>query len=310
MNISKKYHYFYKITNQLNNHFYYGVHNTNNLNDGYMGSGKRLHIAYQKYGIENFKKEILKYFDTAKEAFEYEAEIVTEELVKDDNCYNIQEGGKGLHSINTIMVKNINTGETFRCHKDDPRLQTGELVGITKGMVITKDKNGNHLYVSVNDERYKNGELISVLNGQKRSNKVIQKLHESRKGKIIVKDKNGNFFLVDINDPRYLSGELIPISKNKKWAYDNNGKRYFVELNDPRLLSGELYIKKKKQKEYKGHHIDLHKKFIAIHHQQGEKNSQYGTCWIHNNKENKKIKKEELDNYINSGWIKGRKMKF
>lgn len=43
--------------------------------------------------------------------------------------------------------------------------------------------------------------------------------------------------------------------------------------------------------------------------QQGEKNSQYGTCWIHNNKENKKIKKEELENYINIGWIKGRKIK-
>ena len=50
-NIKHKYHYFYKITNNINNHFYYGVHNTNNLNDGYMGSGKRLHIAYKKYGI-------------------------------------------------------------------------------------------------------------------------------------------------------------------------------------------------------------------------------------------------------------------
>ena len=72
-NKSTKYHYFYKITNNLNGHFYYGVHNTNDLNDGYMGSGTRLHYAYKKYGIENFTKEILKFFDTSKEAFEYEA---------------------------------------------------------------------------------------------------------------------------------------------------------------------------------------------------------------------------------------------
>lgn len=38
--------------------------------------------------------------------------------------------------------------------------------------------------------------------------------------------------------------------------------------------------------------------------------SAYGTCWIYNNKESKKIKKEELEFYINHGWNKGRKMKF
>ena len=44
--------------------------------------------------------------------------------------------------------------------------------------------------------------------------------------------------------------------------------------------------------------------------QDGEKNSQFGTCWIHNTlKENKKIKKSELSVYVNNGWIKGRKLK-
>lgn len=295
MNKERKYHYFYKITNLINNHFYYGVHNTDNLNDGYMGSGKRLHIAYQKYGIESFKKEILKYFNTAKQAFEYEAEIITEELVKDDNCYNIQEGGKGLHSINTIMVKNIYTNETFRCHKDDPRLQTGELVGITKGMLVAEDNNGNRYYISKDDPRYLSGELHSVMKG-KCNNKNPQNL----KNKIIVKDKNYKYFIVDNNDKRYLSGELIPISKNRKFVYDNNGKRYFVELNDPRLLSGELHIRTKtKNKTNK-------------HYQQGEKNSQYGTCWIYNDELqiNKKIKKEELNTWLKNGWNKGSKLKY
>jgi hypothetical protein len=39
----------------------------------------------------------------------------------------------------------------------------------------------------------------------------------------------------------------------------------------------------------------------------GNKNSQYGTCWITKNDENKKIKKEELNSFIIEGWIKGRK---
>jgi len=37
----------------------------------------------------------------------------------------------------------------------------------------------------------------------------------------------------------------------------------------------------------------------------GVKNSQFGTCWITNGKENKKIKKE---NIIPNGWKLGRKL--
>ena len=38
----------------------------------------------------------------------------------------------------------------------------------------------------------------------------------------------------------------------------------------------------------------------------GQLNSQYGTCWITNGVENKKIKKEELDFWIELGYNKGR----
>lgn len=38
----------------------------------------------------------------------------------------------------------------------------------------------------------------------------------------------------------------------------------------------------------------------------GDKNSQFGTCWITNDLENKKIKKTEVDKFINNGWKLGR----
>lgn len=38
-------------------------------------------------------------------------------------------------------------------------------------------------------------------------------------------------------------------------------------------------------------------------------NSQYGTVWIHKIETNKKIKAEELDDYIDLGWTKGRYLK-
>ncbi len=47
--------------------------------------------------------------------------------------------------------------------------------------------------------------------------------------------------------------------------------------------------------------------FKEIKHQQGEKNSQFGTMWIYNLelKESKRIK---INDSIPEGWIKGRKM--
>lgn len=50
--------------------------------------------------------------------------------------------------------------------------------------------------------------------------------------------------------------------------------------------------------------------FKEIGHQQGEKNSQFGKCWIyHELIGSKKCKKELLPEYLEQGWVKGRKMK-
>lgn len=49
--------------------------------------------------------------------------------------------------------------------------------------------------------------------------------------------------------------------------------------------------------------------FDKIKHQKGEKNSGYGTCWIyHELIGSRKCKKELLPEYIDQGWIKGRRM--
>lgn len=90
---SYKYHFVYKTVNILNNKEYIGVHSTNDLDDGYLGSGKRLRIAIEKYGAENFKRMILEFFDTREEAFKREAELVTEEYRNRSDTYNLNLGG-------------------------------------------------------------------------------------------------------------------------------------------------------------------------------------------------------------------------
>lgn len=85
------YYTIYKITNKLNNKFYIGKHQTQNLEDGYMGSGILIKRAIEKYGIENFSKEILFVFDNEEEMNQKEKELV----IISENCYNLCDGGKG-----------------------------------------------------------------------------------------------------------------------------------------------------------------------------------------------------------------------
>ncbi|AZU98596.1 putative GIY-YIG family Seg-like homing endonuclease [Acinetobacter phage AbTZA1] len=87
--------YTYKITNLLNGKFYIGVHKTENLNDGYMGSGKVLKRSIAKNGIENFKKDILMFHESEDEMFEMEALIVDQEFVDRKDTYNLKLGGHG-----------------------------------------------------------------------------------------------------------------------------------------------------------------------------------------------------------------------
>lgn len=253
---NKKYHYFYKITNNLNGKYYYGVHNTDNLEDGYMGSGKRLQLAFKKYGIGNFSKKILKFFDTSKEAFNFESEVVTEDLVKNDKCYNCELGGVFIDTTGFVPVKD-QYGNKFLVDVNDERYKNGILVGVTKGTTIVEDKNGTRFRVSTEDSRFKSGALKNI-----------------SKNKITVKDTANNFYFVDTSDERYLSGELKPV-----WHGRKHTEKSIAKMKDTYKKSG---------------------------HQQGEKNSQYGTKWLNNGSINRKANAEDVDVLLKEGWTLGR----
>lgn len=85
----------YKITNIVNGKIYIGKHQTQILNDGYLGSGKLLNRAIKKYGIENFEKEILFQLANEIEMNLKEKELVTEKFCSRKDTYNLCPGGKG-----------------------------------------------------------------------------------------------------------------------------------------------------------------------------------------------------------------------
>ena len=91
------YYYVYQITNLLNGKIYVGKHKSTKhpSKNEYYGSGKQIVAAIKKYGIENFKKEVLHYCSSLAEMADKEAEVVTEDFVRRFDTYNMHKGGNG-----------------------------------------------------------------------------------------------------------------------------------------------------------------------------------------------------------------------
>ena len=90
------YGYVYKTTNLVNNKIYVGQHKGNNFDSNYIGSGLLLRKAINKYGIKNFKCEIIQYCDTKNNLDEKEKYWINFfQSYKRKIGYNISSGGQG-----------------------------------------------------------------------------------------------------------------------------------------------------------------------------------------------------------------------
>lgn len=99
---ARRYHYIYKVVCVINQKFYIGMHSTNNLEDGYRGSGKRLWYSIRKYGWENHTFDILEFLSNRKCLKERERIIVNEEMLDNPNCLNLKIGGDGGGSFKNV----------------------------------------------------------------------------------------------------------------------------------------------------------------------------------------------------------------
>jgi hypothetical protein len=112
----KKYHFIYKTTNLLNGKYYYGMHSTNDLKDGYMGSGKRLRYSINKHGKENHKVEIIEFLSSKTELINREKEIVNLNEIAKENCMNLKVGGSGgLRGLSDESLKKIREASSIYC---------------------------------------------------------------------------------------------------------------------------------------------------------------------------------------------------
>lgn len=101
----------YKITNQINQKFYIGVHKTSNPHDSYMGSGVAIKNAIKKHGIESFKKEILVITESKEEAYDRERELTVN--YGQSSNYNMKLGGVGGFTRENARKGNTAAFEKF-----------------------------------------------------------------------------------------------------------------------------------------------------------------------------------------------------
>ena len=110
----KIYYTTYETTNILNNKYYIGMHQTRDLNDGYMGSGTHLKKSIAKYKIENFTTIITGVWRSRKIMILMEAWLIDDKVINDPNSYNIAPGGLGGWKHAHNKTTNLKVQQTKR----------------------------------------------------------------------------------------------------------------------------------------------------------------------------------------------------
>lgn len=130
----------YKITNQINQKFYIGVHKTSNPHDSYMGSGVAIKNAIKKHGIESFKKEILFITESKEEAYDREREL-TVNYDRSSN-YNMKLGGVGGFTRENARKGNTAAFEKFTKEQLSENGKKGNLAARTKLDLVGNGRKG------------------------------------------------------------------------------------------------------------------------------------------------------------------------
>ena len=229
-------HYVYEITNLINSKKYIGKRSCECPieEDKYMGSGKYIKIAIEKYGENNFKKDILFICNTEEEAFYIEYYYINKlNAVKSRMYYNVAEGGHG---------GNTKAGWTEEEYKEYSKKLSNALKGKKKSKEhrekLSESRKGkyageNHpLYgIPCSDELKKK---ISLNNGSRRP-EVRKKISDSNKGKKLSNETKIKIALS--NKGR------IPWNKGKSNYLSDESRKKISDANKGKTFSEETLLK-------------------------------------------------------------------
>lgn len=296
-----KYHYLYKITNQITGQYYYGAHSTDDLNDGYFGSGSNLKTNIIEYGRENFIKENLEFFNTRRELMKEEKRIVNYEKLKDPLCLNVIIGGGELKgSVGKKCVVD-DDGNYIMVDKD-----INDYKGFMTGRICI-NKDGKMKYIKYHELDYYRS------NGWEKGT-----IYDSPgKGKIWVCNDEKNLQINPNELDNYINNgwKLGMKNSGKNMWVNKNGKSIVVnkiELNNyinegwsigfgKATVNNRICVVKNNNIKY------INSNELDDYINNGWKSRSWGDIiWINKSNKNKRVKKSDLQTYINNGWVVGR----
>jgi len=224
---------------------------------------------------------------------------------KKENTYNLgkkhTEESKKKMSKSSIGKNLGNTNALGYKHSEEAKDKISE---VHKGNIYMLDKK--------HSEETKE-KISNSGKGRKHSEETKMKMSESKKGKTfsdksknkMSESKKGNTNKLGKKVSEETKMKMSEAAKGKiPW---NKGIKYSEEYK-------EKISKGRKGKNLGNKHSEETKRKISESNkgkQSGENHSQYGMKWISNLESNEciKVKKEDLEIYLSSGWILGRKIK-
>ena len=216
------FYYVYEITNLINNKKYIGKRKCHCPieKDNYMGSGLGIKNAINKYGINNFKKEIIYIAKTEDEALDWEEYLIKHhKLTLNKSFYNISNTSRGVS-----ILQNLNKEEyKLHCKKISEGLLKAGIKG-PKHWAYGKTFSNEHkrkLSEVFSDGRRKNkykGENNGFY-GKKHSEETKQKLSLIR----------GDGRLKGENNPMFNK----PVSKETRQKRSESMKGKMAGINNP-----------------------------------------------------------------------------
>jgi hypothetical protein len=264
----KKYHFIYKTTDTRNGNFYIGMHSTENLKDGYVGSGTRLKHLIYKYGKEIFNMEILEFLPNRESLKERETEIVNSDLLLEEKCMNLKPGGYGGFNNKEHMMKVSKAGnkEFLEKMKDDE---------YRKEFSKKLSESNKKQFLDGRRERKR----FYDWSGKTHTDETKKKISEIRKGTGVGENNSvyGRKWMTKNIKNKMVKPEEITYHLESGWVFglyvDESRKNSLLEsFNKIRHLAGPSCVNRK---------------------------------WMNKDGKNKRVKMEEVDNFIKSGWVFG-----